>query len=708
MKAWILPFVMLLGACSSEPLEEAGSHSDGAGEPREAVGTTSEALSSSVASTLAHPEYDVTANAGYWWMHATDAAGIQARIDAGFRLVSIDVVSWTPLLFAGAFVQNTGIYARTGGGFDPDYTLAELNAAIADPNRRVVDIAPHYVGITIRYATVWVGNTGTQKKTYKVALTKTWAQLTAEATTGGSWRLTDLESLRPRTNCPTPPNCPLTDERFYGVFIQNTGNDARTQSFRTETYENIKARIGGGRLADIEPSKQNHGTFYFVTENKNSDEKGWWGTGLFDTDAQHPDSVYHAPLRTGGRYTKLKPYVWNGTQSYAGVLVSREDVPTRGSSNASNAALNAIDAAAKTRIKNSGTPGLVLAISKNGNLVHARGYGKSDVAAGRLTEPTDMFRLASVSKTIGAAAILRLIQDSARIPGGAERPLTLASKVFGGIFPYTAPAQTPNLGQITVQHLLEHRSGLNGSYFEWIDTPANVITREAEVRADGQAPFASTPGTTRGYLNVNFHLITQIVARVSGLTYENYVKTKFMDPIGVTRVKVSQGSGSTHTGGLIEAVNYQPLGPGNREVGSDPLERGNWSHAGVHRNAASAYTASPVHFVRWLSSLSGARAGLARAIDATRFDWIQSRASNPGSGVGVGFDLISLPSGIALAHGGLLPWTNLADFRLRADGITFAWATNSADFDGAGLNNDINGILDTSALPDRDLSSTYF
>jgi hypothetical protein len=58
-------------------------------------------LSAAAAANLAYPEYDLNVPVGWYWMHATDVAGIQWRISQGDRLVSIDVVTPSPLTLAG-------------------------------------------------------------------------------------------------------------------------------------------------------------------------------------------------------------------------------------------------------------------------------------------------------------------------------------------------------------------------------------------------------------------------------------------------------------------------------------------------------------------------------------------------------------------------------------------------------------------------------
>src|SRR5262245_31972074 len=86
----------------------------------ESVSESRAALSSANAASLAHPEYDLNVPAGHWWMHFADATTIDQRRAQNYRLLSLDVVQVSPLRFSAALVLNTGVYQRTGDGWDAD------------------------------------------------------------------------------------------------------------------------------------------------------------------------------------------------------------------------------------------------------------------------------------------------------------------------------------------------------------------------------------------------------------------------------------------------------------------------------------------------------------------------------------------------------------------------------------------------------------
>jgi CubicO group peptidase (beta-lactamase class C family) len=99
-------------------------------------------------------------------------------------------------------------------------------------------------------------------------------------------------------------------------------------------------------------------------------------------------------------------------------------------------------------------PGLGIAILKSSSVVYEAGHGFANISENRPVSIRDRFRLASVSKSITAIAIMTLVQDG---------KLKLTETVFGskGILKHNFGKKpyTPWVHQITIQHLLEHSSG---------------------------------------------------------------------------------------------------------------------------------------------------------------------------------------------------------------------------------------------------------
>ena len=122
---------------------------------------------------------------------------------------------------------------------------------------------------------------------------------------------------------------------------------------------------------------------------------------------------------------------------------------------------HAIDSIFNSYFSKNKIKGASIAVTKKGKLVYARGFGFSNYLDSTLTEPWNLFRIASVSKLITAAAIMKLCENG---------QLDLEDKVFGPSGWLNDPEylQYPDkrVERITVRHLLTHTSGWHHKRFD--------------------------------------------------------------------------------------------------------------------------------------------------------------------------------------------------------------------------------------------------
>ncbi len=192
-------------------------------------------------------------------------------------------------------------------------------------------------------------------------------------------------------------------------------------------------------------------------------------------------------------------------------------------------------------------PGGALAVSRNGRVVLARGYGYADVEAKELVRPTSLFRIASVSKPLTAVAVLRLLEQG-------EGDVTLDTRAFELLDyePHLAPDAQPDprVRQITIRHLLRHTAGWDREQtFDPMGRP-HTIARELGVtppasQADiirymlGQ-PLQHDPGTKHAYSNFGYCVLGRIIEKLSGKTYEQYVQDEILRPLGITDMRIGR------------------------------------------------------------------------------------------------------------------------------------------------------------------------
>jgi CubicO group peptidase (beta-lactamase class C family) len=187
--------------------------------------------------------------------------------------------------------------------------------------------------------------------------------------------------------------------------------------------------------------------------------------------------------------------------------------------------------------------GASLAITKEGRLVHARGFGWADPDGQVKVSPTSLFRIASISKPITAVAILMLIERG---------KLKLDDKAFDliALQPLPGRERDPRLKDITVRHLLEHTAGFDrAKSFDPMFRPV-MIAKELDVPPPAQPehiirymlgqPLDFDPGSRHAYSNYGYCVLGRIIERVSGQPYETFVRHEVLKPLGITRTKLGK------------------------------------------------------------------------------------------------------------------------------------------------------------------------
>jgi len=189
-----------------------------------------------------------------------------------------------------------------------------------------------------------------------------------------------------------------------------------------------------------------------------------------------------------------------------------------------------------------GSPsGAVTLVARRGKIVHLEAHGLMDVESKKPMPKDGIFRLASTSKPITAAAVLMMIEEgkirladpvSRFIPEFKSMKVAVPRPGGSGKEFDTVPAAR----EITVRDLMTHGSGLmsgglgNGTAprREATDTLATFIPKLASVPLDFQ------PGTLWRYSGqAGFDVLSRIVEIASGLPYDRFLRERLFDPLGM-------------------------------------------------------------------------------------------------------------------------------------------------------------------------------
>jgi CubicO group peptidase (beta-lactamase class C family) len=178
-------------------------------------------------------------------------------------------------------------------------------------------------------------------------------------------------------------------------------------------------------------------------------------------------------------------------------------------------------------------PGLSLALLKDDQVVYARGFGQADIARGRAATPHTLYGSASLTKSLTAIAILQL----------AEKGLL---KLDDPVERFVESPIKSRRGAVRIEHLLAHTSGPPAlGYIEGVLRHAHQIggctlpiasARDVMTFAHGGDAWAeAAPGERWFYLNEGYVLLGEMVAKLSGMSWEQYVREHILQPLEMSR-----------------------------------------------------------------------------------------------------------------------------------------------------------------------------
>ena len=172
-----------------------------------------------------------------------------------------------------------------------------------------------------------------------------------------------------------------------------------------------------------------------------------------------------------------------------------------------------------------GAPGLAWGVIVDGELAASGAVGLREVERSQPATPSSIFRIASMSKSFTALAILKL-RDEGRL--SLDDAVTKHIPEFSRVAPPTADAPP-----ITVRHLLTHSAGFPEDN-PWGDRQLAVAEETLSDWLKSGIPFSTSPGTAFEYSNYGFALLGRIVTNVSGVPYGDYIRSQILTPLGMT------------------------------------------------------------------------------------------------------------------------------------------------------------------------------
>jgi len=173
-------------------------------------------------------------------------------------------------------------------------------------------------------------------------------------------------------------------------------------------------------------------------------------------------------------------------------------------------------------------------------------YGQADVERNQPLSTQSRFRLASISKQFTAAAVLKL-QDEGRL------------RTTDAVCKWIEPCPE-DWGNLTVAHLLSHRSGIPDLMARpgWGERRVTQASIEELTTDTLTYSLQFPPGSGLRYNNASFNLAADIVERVSGMPFATYLELTFFKPLGMK----DTGLGDMAADGSAIAMGYANLREG--------------------------------------------------------------------------------------------------------------------------------------------------
>jgi CubicO group peptidase (beta-lactamase class C family) len=228
-------------------------------------------------------------------------------------------------------------------------------------------------------------------------------------------------------------------------------------------------------------------------------------------------------------------------------------------------------------------PGLAVAIVKDNQVVYAKGFGLKSLKTKDPITTRSLFHMASVSKPFSATAIMQFVEQ-----GKVELDDPVVKYL-----PYFK-VKDDRYKEITISQMLSHISGMpDVRDYEWDKPVYDDGAAERYVRSLTDKELIAAPGETFAYSNMAFEVLGDLIAKISGMSFENYMKMNILNPLGMRestflKKKVSPDHATTpHVMGLkIEVSDVYPYHRAHAPsstLHSNVLEMSSWAMANMNK-----------------------------------------------------------------------------------------------------------------------------
>ena len=194
-----------------------------------------------------------------------------------------------------------------------------------------------------------------------------------------------------------------------------------------------------------------------------------------------------------------------------------------------------IDSTYTTLLKKNKVTGTSIAIVDNGEIVYATGYGFSDLENKKKADANTIYGIGSITKAFTALSIMQLQE---------QKKLSVTNSIKDYLVDLKIENPFNDSNQIYINDILSHTSGLpsdiaNGFFVDNPPTISWVIKELNKQRLISPRQYISA------YSNVGYGLLGEVISRVSGLNYGDYLRKNIFTPLNMTSSSIGYQMSNT-------------------------------------------------------------------------------------------------------------------------------------------------------------------
>jgi CubicO group peptidase (beta-lactamase class C family) len=260
--------------------------------------------------------------------------------------------------------------------------------------------------------------------------------------------------------------------------------------------------------------------------------------------------------------------------------------------------------------RQSDLPGLAVGVVMDQELVYAQGFGVANLETGGEITPRTLFHMASVTKPFVATAIVQLLEQG---------KLSLDDRIVEHL-PYFE-LEDRRYEMLTIRQFLTHSSGMPDVVdYHWDEPEHDEGALERYVRSLADRALVSVPGAEFNYSNMAFEVLGDLIAKVSGQSFDDYVKEHILLPLGMNDSSI-----------LIRDVDPALLANGHvQEEGGKIRVSEHYAYNRAHGPSSCLYS-NVVDMSRWaIANMNRGELEGTRILDASSYELLWAPAVEVG------------------------------------------------------------------------------